>query len=104
MLILVNSNSIPRGGTPLTNPLVTIYVAAARVEDGASATSYIPTRSAAVPRAADVYSETKTPCPTHLDLLGADVTQGNIGQPLASGETAGTARLGAEGGGPCCIK
>ena len=99
MVILVNSNSIPRGGTPLTNPSATIYVAAAQVENGASATSYIPTGSAAVTRAADGFEEVEVPYPAQLDLLGAAVTRGHVGLPLASGETAGMARLGAEGGG-----
>jgi hypothetical protein len=52
-----------------------------------------------VTRAADDFSEVEVPYPAQLDLLGAAVTRGHIGLPLASGETAGMARLGAEGGG-----
>ena len=98
-LTLVLSHNTPRGGSPLTNPSATIYVAAAQVEVGTSTTSYIPTGSIAVTRDADVYSETETPYPAQLDLLGAAVTREHIGLPLASGETAGMARLGAESGG-----
>ena len=70
-----------------------------QLEVGGSASSYIPTTTAAVTRAADVYSETETPYPAQLDLLGGAVTRGHIGLPLAVGETAGMARLSAEGGG-----
>ncbi len=69
------------------------------MEDGTFTTSYIPTLTAAVTRAADDFQEVETPYPAQLDLLGAAVTRGHIGLPLASGETAGMARLGAEGGG-----
>jgi hypothetical protein len=99
MLFLVNSNTIPRGGSPLTNPSATIYVTAPQIEDGATVTSYIPIGFAAVTRAADNLQRVETPYLAQLDLLGAVVTRGHIGQPLASGETAGIARLGAEGGG-----
>jgi hypothetical protein len=50
-------------------------------------------------RAADDFQEIVTPYPAQLDLLGAGVTRGHIGLPLASGETAGMTRLGVEGGG-----
>ncbi len=69
------------------------------MEDGAFATGYIPTTTAAVNRAADDFQEVSTSYPGQLDLLGAAVTHSHIGLPLASGETAGMARLGAKGGG-----
>ncbi len=50
-------------------------------------------------RAADDFAEAEVPYPAQLDLLGAAMTRGHVGLPLASGETAGMARLGAEGGG-----
>jgi hypothetical protein len=56
MINLVNSNSIPRGGTPLTNPSATIYVAAPQVEKDAFATSYISTAATAVTRPGDFAS------------------------------------------------
>ncbi len=67
--------------------------------EGAFATSYIPTTTAPVTRAADDYREVSASYPAQLDLLGAAVTRSHIGLPLASGETAGMARLSAEGGG-----
>ena len=69
------------------------------MEEGTFATSYIPTNPAPVTRVADDFAEVETPYPAQLDLLGAAVTRSHIGLPLASGETAGMARLGAEGGG-----
>ena len=50
-------------------------------------------------RAADGFQEVETPYPAQLDFLGGAAARGHIGLPLASGETAGMARLGAEGGG-----
>ena len=61
--------------------------------------SYIPTTNAPVTRAAENLQQVETPYPSHLDLMGAGVTRGNIGLPLACGETAAMAQLGAEGGG-----
>jgi len=69
------------------------------MEDGGSATSYISTGATAVTRVADDYNETTAPYPAQLDLLGGAITRDHIGLPLASGETAGMARRGAEGGG-----
>ena len=77
-----------------------IYVAAPQVEPNATfATSFIFTTTAAVTRAADDFQEVETPYPAKLDLMGAAVTRGHIGLPLASGEIAGMARLAADGGG-----
>jgi hypothetical protein len=69
------------------------------MEAGAFATSYIPITITGMTREADVFSEVEVPYPAQLDLLGATVTRSHIGLPLASGETAGMARLGAESGG-----
>ncbi len=68
------------------------------MEAGVSATSYIPTIDAAIIRAADDFQEVEIPYPAQLNLLGAVVTRSHIGLPLATGETAGMARLGAKGG------
>ncbi len=69
------------------------------MEEGAAATSYIPTTIAAATREVDDFQEVSTSYPAQLDLLGAAVTRSHIGLPLATEETAGMARLGAEGGG-----
>ena len=69
------------------------------MEADAFATSYIPTTTGAKTREADDFHEVEVPYPAHLNLMGAAVTRGHIGFPLASGETAGMARLGADGGG-----
>ena len=69
------------------------------MEEGTFATSCIPTTTTGVTRAADVFCEVEIPYPAQLDLLGAAMTRGHVGLPLASGESAGMARLGAKGGG-----
>jgi len=69
------------------------------MEVGAFATSYIPTTTPTVTQATDGFQEVETPYPAQLDLMGAALTQWHIGLPLASGETAAMARLGAEDGG-----
>ena len=70
------------------------------MEEDAFPTSYIgPTTLISMTREAEVLSEVEVPYPAHLDLLGAVVTRGHVGLPLASGETAGMARLGADGDG-----
>jgi hypothetical protein len=94
---LVSSATASRGEGNTLN--TSIYVAGAQIEDGIFATSDIPTDTATVTRAADDFAEVEVPYPAQLDLLGAAVTRGHIGLPLASGETAGVARLGAEVGG-----
>ena len=45
------------------------------------------------------FQEIKTPYPSEIDLLGAGVTRGDIGLPLAFRETTGMAEMGADGGG-----
>ena len=69
------------------------------MEEGDFATSYVPTAATTVTRAAEGFAEVEVPYPAQLDLLGAAVTRGHVGLPIASKETTGMARLGAEGGG-----
>ena len=94
--LIASANASQKQCNPLST---TVYVVAPLTESNAIfTTSYIPTINAPVTRAAD-FQEIKTTYPAQLDLLGACVTRGHIGLPLASGETAGMARLGAEDGG-----
>jgi hypothetical protein len=72
----------------------TIYVAAPQKEPGATfATSYIPTTTAAVTRAADDYEEVDTPFPDTSDALGSGIPTSYIGHSLSGAECAAVSRL-----------
>jgi hypothetical protein len=94
IIFMVNSATSPRGET---NTLTTsIYVAGARAEAGVSATSYIPTTTVAVTRAADDFEEVPKSFPSTSDLLGSGVTTSHIGHQLAEAETAAMPSLEVE--------
>ncbi len=63
------------------------------MEDGAVATSYIPTGATAVTRAADTLEEVATSYPSMSDALGSGVTTSHIGLPINGAETAAMSRL-----------
>ncbi len=94
VIFMVNSATSPRVET---NTLTTsTYVAGAQAEAGVSATSYIPTTTAAVTRAADDFEEVSRTFPSNSDLFGSGVTTSHIGHQLAGAETAAMSSLEVE--------
>jgi hypothetical protein len=91
---MVTSATSPRAET---NTLITsIYVAGSQAEAGVSATSYIPTTTVAVARAADDFEEVPKSFLSTSDLLNSGVTISHIGHQLAGAECAAMSQLEVE--------
>ena len=100
VVFIVNSATSARAES---NTLTTsIFVAGAQAEAGVSSTSYIPTTTAPVTRAADDFEEVSKSFPSTSDLLGPGVTTSHIGHHLAGSETAAMSSLEVEG--PASLK
>ncbi len=100
VIFIVNSATSPRVET---NTLTTsIYVAGAQAEPGVSATSYIPTTTVAVTRAADDFEEVSRTFLSTSDLLGSGLTTSHIGHQFAGEECAAMSNLEVEG--PASLK
>jgi hypothetical protein len=69
---IVSSSTAPRAEVNTLN--TSIYAVSAQMEEGGIATSYIPTTTAPVTRAADDFQEVETPFPSMSDALGFGVT------------------------------
>ncbi len=66
------------------------------MEEGATASTYIPTTTATVTRAVEDFEEVLTPFPSMSDALGSGVTTSHIGHPLSDVECAAMSRLNIE--------
>ena len=69
------------------------------MEEGATASTYIPTTTAAVTRAVEDFQEVDTPFPNTSDSLESSVTTGHVGHPLSGAECAAMSRLNIEADG-----
>jgi len=68
------------------------------MEEGATASTYIPTTTAIVTRAVEDFEEVLMPFPSMSDTLGlgSGVTTSHIGHPLSGAECVAMAQLNIE--------
>jgi len=73
-----------------------ICVAGLQMEEGATASTYIPTTTAIVTRAVEDFEEVLTPFLSISDALDSGVTTSHVGHPLSGAESAAISRLNIE--------